>query len=354
MDILQICAEAMKAGNISDIFLVPGSAVSCKRNGEVTALEGTALSPDATEKLAKEVYALAQNRDMARLLSTGDEDFSFSVSGVGRFRCSAFRQRGSLALVLRIMSFGIPDPAALHIPGEVLALADIRKGMVLVTGSAGSGKSTTLACMIDRINHLYRDHIITIEDPIEYIHRHQCSIVSQREVEHDTASYAAALRAALRQAPDVILLGEMRDYETIQTAITAAETGQLLLSTLHTVGAVKTVDRIIDVFPAAQQQQVRVQLSMIMRAVVSQQLIPTLDGGREPVFEILTVTNAVQNMIREGKTYQLDNVIRSGSAAGMRAMDDDILRLYRDGRISRENALLYAAAPELLSRKMDG
>ena len=353
MDILSLCSQAAGNGHASDIFLVPGARAACKINGEVTPLGGEVLTPEDTGALVRQIYAMAGHRDMERLMDTGDDDFSFSLAGVGRFRCNAFRQRGSLAMVLRIMDFGIPDPETLHIPPEVLRLAEYRKGMVLVTGAAGSGKSTTLACMVDRINRLYRDHIITIEDPIEYIHRHGSSIVTQREVEHDTRDYASAVRAALRQAPDVILLGEMRDLETIQTAITAAETGQLLLSSLHTVGAVKTVDRILDVFPSAQQQQVRVQLSMTLRAIVSQQLIPTLDGGREPAFEIMIANSAIQNMIREGKTPQMDNVIRSGAGEGMRSMNDDILRLYRAGRISRDNALRFSPAPELLARRLE-
>ena len=335
----------------SDIFIIPGSQVSMKISGSVRPVQDAPVMPEETYELIRQVYAQA-GREMTRLLETGDDDFSFSISQVGRFRCNAFRQRGSYAMVLRVLSFVLPRPEDFHIPEEVMRLSSIRKGMVLITGPAGSGKSTTLACLIDRINEQYRDHIITIEDPIEFIHPHKQSLVSQREVELDTRSYAAALRAALRQAPDVILVGEMRDLETIQTALTAAETGQLLLSTLHTVGAAKTIDRIIDVFPAQQQQQVRVQLSMVLKAVVSQQLIPTPEGGREPALEIMVVNSAIQNMIREGKTYQMENVIYGGAAEGMRTMDSDILRLYNEGRCSRENAVLYASNPELMSRKL--
>ena len=240
----------------------------------------------------------------------------------------------------------------MHIPQEILRLADVKKGLVLVTGPAASGKSTTLACLIDRINSNRHGHIITIEDPIEFIHAHKASVLSQREVEHDTKTYQTALRAALRQAPDVILLGEMRDLETIQTALTAAETGQLVLSTLHTVGAAKTIDRIIDVFPANQQQQIRVQLSMVLRAVVSQQLLPTVDGGLEPAFEIMLVKSAIQNMIREGKAHQMDNVIFSGLSEGMRTMDSDIYRLVCEKRVTKETALLFAANPDQLRKKL--
>ncbi len=227
-----------------------------------------------------------------------------------------------------------------------------QKGLVLVTGPAGSGKSTTLACIINEINKNLSKHIITLEDPIEYIHAHKKSIVSQREVLQDTTSYNQALRAALRQSPDVILMGEMRDFETIQTVITAAETGQLVLSTLHTVGAAKTIDRIIDVFPANQQQQIRIQLSMVIQAVVSQQLIPTVNGGIVPAFEIMLVNSAIRNMIRESKVFQMDNVIFSGAAEGMRTMDSDLLRLYKEGIISKESALLYCTNYDTMSKRV--
>ena len=234
-----------------------------------------------------------------------------------------------------------------------MGLSRIKNGMILVTGPAGSGKSTTLSCLIDRINQEKSGHIITIEDPIEYIHSHRKSLVSQREISHDTENYEVALRAALRQTPNVILLGEMRDFETIQTALTAAETGQLLLSSLHTVGAAKTIDRIVDVFPAGQQEQIRVQISMVLRAVVSQQLLPVIGGGLEPAFEIMIVNPAIQNMIREGKVHQMDNVIYAGAEAGMRTMDNDILRLYREGKITRDTALTYAVNPDILERKLN-
>ena len=347
-DILQVAIE--RGG--SDVFIIPGSGVRLKVAGEVQILSQTLLRADDTRRLIKQVYEL-DHRDMDRLTEHGDDDFSFSISGVGRFRCNAYQQRNSLAMVLRLVSLTLPNPEEMHIPADILKLADIKKGLVLVTGPAASGKSTTLACIIDRINTNRSGHIITIEDPIEFIHAHKASVLSQREVEHDTKSYQTALRAALRQAPDVILLGEMRDLETIQTALTAAETGQLVLSTLHTIGAAKTIDRIIDVFPANQQQQIRVQLSMVLRAVVSQQLLPTMDGGLEPAFEIMFANSAIQNMIRDGKAHQMDNVIFSGASEGMRAMDADILRLYRANRVSRETAVLFAANPDQLRKKLD-
>ncbi len=351
-EILDILQTAIECGG-SDVFIIPGSGVRLKIAGEVQPAADARLRADDTKRLIEQVYAL-DHRPMERLTEQGDDDFSFSVSGVGRFRCNAFKQRNSYAMVLRVVSLVLPNPEKLHIPDAVLRLADIKKGLVLVTGPAASGKSTTLACLIDRINETRRGHIITIEDPIEFIHAHKASVLSQREIEHDTLSYKTALRAALRQAPDVILLGEMRDFETIQIALTAAETGQLVLSTLHTVGAAKTIDRIIDVFPANQQQQIRVQLSMVLRAVVSQQLLPTLDGDLEPAFEIMLANSAIQNMIRDGKAHQMDNVIYAGLSEGMRTMDSDIYRLCRDGRISRETAMLFASNPEQLKKKLEG
>lgn len=224
--------------------------------------------------------------------------------------------------------------------------------MVLVTGPAGSGKSTTLACIIDNINQNREAHIITLEDPLEYLHRHGRSIVSQREISVDTENYVVALRAALRQSPDVILLGEMRDYETINVAMTAAETGHLLLSTLHTIGAANTIDRIIDVFPANQQRQIAIQLSTVLNAVVSQQLVPTVDGKVIPAFEIMTVTPAIRNMIRDNKVHQIDGIIYSSAKDDMISMDSSLLKLYKNGTISRETALTYASNPEMLGKKL--
>lgn len=350
-NIVEILQLAMQKGG-SDIFVIPGAPVSIKMAGAVVPVMEDKLMPDDTQRLLEEIYRLDGERSMERLKASGDDDFSFSVRGVGRFRCNAYSQRNSMAMVLRIVSFGLPDPEQFHVPETVLSLSRIQNGLVLVTGPAGSGKSTTLACIIDRINTNYHDHIITIEDPIEFIHPHKKSVVSQREIEHDTVNYQTALRAALRQAPDAILVGEMRDFETIQTALTAAETGQLVLSTLHTVGAAKTIDRIIDVFPANQQQQIRVQLSLVLRAVVSQQLVPDVDGGLEPAFEIMLVSSAIQNMIRDGKVHQMDNVIYSSAEQGMRTMDSDLERLFRAGRIQKELAIMYAANPDLMQKKL--
>ena len=254
--------------------------------------------------------------------------------------------------MIRVIAFDLPNPDILHIPEEVMSAADFTKGMVLVTGPAGSGKSTTMACIVDRINHSREGHIITLEDPLEYLHRHDKCIVSQREICTDTESYLVSLRATLRQSPDVILLGEMRDYETIQTAMTAAETGHLVLSSLHTTGAANTIGRIVDVFEPSQQRQVSIQLSMVLQAVISQQLVPDINGHNIPVFEVMRLNPAIRNMIRDNKVHQIDGVISSSAHEGMRAMDQSLLELYKQGCITRETALKYASNGDMLKRKL--
>ncbi len=338
--ILNLLKKALDKGG-SDIFIIPGSPVVVKAGGKMMPLTEERLMPAAAAELIGHIYALAQ-RSMDALQQNGDDDFSFSVVDMSRFRCNAYRQRGTLAATCRVVTFGLPDAAKMHIPKQVVDLADLRSGMVLVTGPAGSGKSTTLACLVDKINLSRSGHIITIEDPIEYLHSHRKSLVSQREVPEDAPTFPLALRAALRQAPDVIMLGEMRDTETIRTAISAAETGHLLLSSLHTIGASKTIDRVIDAFPAEQQHQIRMQLSMVLRAVVSQRLLPGVDGSLVPVFEVMTATPAVQNLIREGRTHQLDNVISGGQGAGMLSMNKELDRLVKEGLITKETAVMYA------------
>lgn len=351
MKALDILANAIEK-DASDIYIVAGCPLAFKINGEIINESEEKLTPGETLRIVGEIYSLYGNKRIEDLNVSGDADFSFAINGLGRFRCNAYKQRGSHAAVLRVVKFELPDFKELEIPETVINLSKIAKGLVLVTGPTGSGKSTTLACIIDEINENQKKHIITIEDPIEFMHKHKKSIVSQREVDNDTVDYDTALRAALRQSPDVILMGEMRDYETISTVITAAETGQLVFSTLHTIGAAKTIDRIIDVFPANQQQQVRIQLSMVLKAVVSQQLIPDVNGELIPVFEIMIVNSAISNMIRESKVFQMDNVIYSGQAEGMRTMDGELLRLYKEGRITRETALMYSTNSDLMSKKI--
>ena len=335
----------------SDIYIIAGLAASLRKNKNIEH-EFDRLLPEDTHRLLTQLYAMAQNRSMEQLLATGDDDFSFSVPGLSRFRVSAFKQRGSLAAVIRVIRFSLPDSRQLHIPEAVMELAGIRQGMVLVTGTAGSGKSTTLACLVDRINHDRQSHIITLEDPIEYLHRHDQSIVTQREIGSDTQSYVKALRAALRQSPDIILLGEMRDYETIEVAMTAAETGHLLFSTLHTLGAANTIERIIDVFPANQQRQIAVQLAMVLRAVVSQQLVPALDGSLVPAFEVMMVNPAIRTMIRVSKVHQIDGILATSARGEMFSMDMSLMQLFQKGIISRETALNYAANPEQMAKKL--
>ena len=333
----------------SDVFIVPGSPIMTKSSGKMIQITEEKVFPADITKLAERAYELA-DRDKKTLENEGDDDFSFAVARLSRFRCNTYHQRGSLALTCRVVAFGLPDPAERHIPDVVMRLSELRSGMVLVTGPAGNGKSTTLACLVDRINQTRSGHIITIEDPIEYLHTHKKCLVSQREVPTDARTFARALRAALRQAPDVIMLGEMRDIETISTAITAAETGHLLLSSLHTLGAAKTIDRVVDAFPANQQNQIRAQLSMVLRAVVSQRLVLTKDGTLFPVFEVMRVNPAIQNLIREGKTHQIDNAI-FGGGEDMLSMDTELTRLLKEGRITKEQAQLLALHPEAIDRQ---
>ena len=343
--------EQAVAEQASDLFIVAGGPVSEKVEGHLRPISGEKVFPAETERLIMGLYDMA-DRSMDAYRATGDDDFSFAVPGLARFRVNAYRQRGSLAAVVRLVAFDIPDYQALRIPEQVMDLADLAHGMVLVTGTAGSGKSTTQACIIDRINRTREAHIITLEDPIEYLHRDRRSIVSQREIAIDTTDYLSALRACLRQAPDVILLGEMRDHETIRTARTAAETGHLLIATLHTNGAVNPIDRIIDAFPSTQQSQIRVQLSMVLRTVVSQRLLPDVDGELVPAYEIMHMNAAIRSMIRDCKNHQIDNVIAAGGGEGMKAMDQSILELYQAGTITRETALDYADHPEQMLRRM--
>ena len=350
MSIQDILQQAVGAG-AADIFIVAGLPVTFKCGGHQERLPGDRLLPAAIVDLVDEIYAVSK-RDRRNLDAGVADDFSFALSQLGRFRVNVFRQRGSLAAVIRVIRFGLPDPVKLGIPESVLSLADNKKGLVLITGSAGTGKSTTLACMIDRINRSRDGHIITMEDPIEYIHRHEKSIVTQRAISIATPGYLESLRSALRESPDVILLGEMRDYDTISAAITAAETGVLLLSTLHTSSAANTINRILDVFPAAQQHQVKIQLAQILKGIVCQQLVPSKSGEQIAVFEIMKSTTAIQNMIREDKLHQLESAMQAGAAEGMCTMDGSLLKLYREGRITRDTALVSCVNYENMVKRL--
>ena len=349
MELMNILERAVKE-DASDIFLVVGQAISFKLDGTIKKMDETKLMPVDTENIITSIYDKA-GRSLSHFMTTGDDDFSLSIANLGRFRCNVFRQRGTFGAVIRVVHFELPSYKDMRIPESIMKLSELNKGLVLVTGAAGSGKSTTISYIIDRINENRNCHILTLEDPIEFLHRHKKSIVSQREVKIDSESYSSALRAAMRQSPDVILVGEMRDYETIDIAMTAAETGHLVLSTLHTIGAANTIDRVIDVFPASQQQQqIRVQLSMVLQAVVSQQLIPGLNNELLPAFEIMKANSAIKTMIRDNKIHQIDSVIYSSGKEDMRTMDSSILELYTQGLIDSQTAINFATNQEMVGR----
>jgi len=334
----------------SDLHLSAGVPPCIRINGFIVRTDALPCTPQDIEEIAT---GIMDERHCAMLEDKGEVDFAYSIASLGRFRINVFRQRGSLCLVVRILNLRIPTPEELNIPPAVVSMTDKRRGLVLVTGATGSGKSTTLASLIDVINKKHDYHIITLEDPIEYLHRHDRSVVNQREMGSDSLSYAAALRAALRQDPDVILVGEMRDLETIATAVTAAETGHLVFSTLHTNSAANTVDRIIDVFPPYQQQQIRTQLADVLQCVVSQQLVPKASGkGRVAAFEVMLANNAIRNHIREAKTFQIPTVMQTNGKLGMKTMDDALFELFTKGSITAETALIYAQDRAILTRRL--
>ncbi len=339
-----------KERGASDLHVTVGIPPKIRVNGELEALEFEKLRPADTEALIK---PLIPEPLFPTFEAYGEMDFAYSVKELGRFRVNAFKQRGSYAAVLRVVGTTIPSAEKLGIPPSVVELTKKKRGLVLVTGPTGSGKSTTLASLLDIINQNYSTHMVTLEDPIEYLHYHSKSIVNQREIGLDTQSYGNALRAALREDPDVILVGEMRDLDTISTAITAAETGHLVFSTLHTIGAPATIDRIIDVFPPHQQQQIRVQLASVLESVISQQLIPLSSGrGRVAAFEVMHASPAVKNLIREGKSHQITSVIQTSKKLGMQTMDDAIFDLFLKRKISSDKALEFAQEPVVLERKI--
>ncbi len=333
----------------SDLHITVGVPPMLRIDGKLTPVGEDRMTVETIKAFCEEVL----NPDQFKVLDEkGQYDFAFSLSHRGRFRVNAFKQRGSYAISARVVNVRIPTPSELGLPPALLTMCDKKRGLVLVTGATGSGKSTTLASIINIINQKHSHHIITLEDPIEYLHRHNKSIINQREIGTDSFSFPAALRGALRQDPDVILVGEMRDLETISIAITAAETGHLVLSTLHTIGAVNTIDRIIDVFEPAQQQQVRTQLADVLQCVVSQQLIPRMDGGRVGAFEVMLTNSAVRNNIRDAKTFQIQTVIQTNQKAGMKTMDDALLELYQQEYISKENAVAYAQDREAIRKRL--
>ena len=344
MDIHDILLSEAVKRNASDLHISVGVPPILRINGNLIKLDYPPMTPDDTTSL---ISKLLTDKQLDTLKEKGEIDVSYSLHGTGRFRINAYRQRGTYSLAARVVSLKVPTTEELGLPNVVNELARKTRGLVLVTGPTGSGKSTTLAAMINLINNERQCHIITLEDPIEYLHRHNKSIVNQREIGNDSMTFASALRSALREDPDVILVGEMRDLETIQTAITAAETGHLVLSTLHTIGAAKTVDRIVDVFPPYQQQQIKIQLSMVLEGVVSQQLLRSFNGkSRVLATEIMITTPAIRNLIREGKTFQIQSAVQTGGKYGMHTMDLSIAHLLSSNIISREEAVTYAVDPE--------
>lgn len=349
MKIDELLTRARQIG-ASDLHVSVGIPPKCRVNGELVNLTEERILPPDSKALVEQMIP---GRLVERFNKDGEVDFSYAIRGVGRFRVNIFKQRGTLSFVIRLVNTEIPTPESLGLPESVLDLTTKKRGLVLVTGPTGSGKSTTLASLINIINQKYSKHIITLEDPIEYLHSHSKSVVNQREIGIDTQSYAAALRSALREDPDVILVGEMRDLDTIATAITAAETGHLVFSTLHTIGAVPTVERIIDVFPTHQQAQIRIQLATLLEAIISQQLLPTIDrSGRVAAFEIMYANSAIRNLIREAKPHQIPSIIQTNRQMGMMTMDDALYELYRAKQISKEDALQFAQDRGSLVRKL--
>jgi len=348
MDFMQLAQETV-IKKASDLHITVGLPPILRINGVLQPMDyKEPLTQDDTQQLVQN--ALSENQ-FGVLQEKGELDFSLSCPGLGRFRINAYKQRGSYGLAVRSVALEIPTMENLGLPPIVKDLARKPRGLILVTGPTGSGKSTTLAAMIDQINQERNSHILTLEDPIEYLHKHKKSIVNQREIGYDSMSFASALRASLRQDPDVILVGEMRDLETISIAITAAETGHLVLSTLHTLGAAKTIDRIIDVFPPHQQQQIKVQLSSVLEGVISQQLVPKVDhSGRLGAFEVMIATPAIRNLIREGKTHQIQTNIQTGTKFGMKTMDSFLLDLFNQGAISKETLINQAFDPDSIIR----
>ena len=333
--------------NASDLHIGVGSR-PLMRVGSV--LEAIPDTENVLPKIAEtHVRALVDDRQWDTLMELGETDFSFSKPGLGRFRANVYKQRNTLGIAIRSLPFNIPSFDTLSLPQVIKTFAKRSKGLILATGPTGCGKTTTLASIIDIINNERQCHIITIEDPIEYLHKHKQSLVGQREVGSDTKSFSNALRAALREDPDVIMVGEMRDAETIAIALTAAETGHLVFSTLHTVSAAMTIDRIIDVFPPNQQNQVKSQLATVLEGVVTQQMIPKKDGtGVVVACEVMVISNAIRNLIREGKPYQINSIIQTSSNVGMQTMESSLAEHVASGTITQEDAVLRASDPQLL------
>ena len=348
-DFADVLLQVMER-DASDLHLTAGSPPMIRQHGKLHPLDYPALTPQTTREV---VYSILTNDQRQRLETDWQIDFAYSIPGKARFRVNAYFQRAALSAAFRLIPSEMPKLADLALPPILQEFTKKPRGFVLVTGPTGSGKSTTLAAMLDMINDERHEHILTIEDPIEFLHKHKKCIINQRELGADAQSFSLGLKAALRQDPDVILVGEMRDLETISTALTAAETGHLVFATLHTQDTAQTVDRIVDVFPPDQQQQVRIQLSVTLQGIVTQQLLPKADGqGRTVAVEVLVPTPAVRNLIREGKTHQIYSTLQTGAQFGMQTMDSALAQLVREQKITRELAESRSSTPEELRRLM--
>lgn len=345
----EILTEAVKAG-ASDVHITTGAAPKMRVNGALTEMSYSRLSASDTLSMLISIMAESQR---SLFEERGEFDMSFAISSLGRFRVNAYKQQGSVALAIRLVSTDVPTAERLGIPESVAELYQKKRGLILVSGEAGCGKSATLAALLDRINSLREVHVITLEDPVEFRHHHKMSLINQREIGLDCSGFVAGVEAALREDADVILIGELRDLETIGAAITAAETGRLVLASLHMPGVVNAVERMVDLFPTYRQQQVRIRLANVLEAVISQQLLPDKEGtGRIAAFEVLHVTRSVRNLIREGRMHQLPAAMQAGRKLGMTTMDEAIGKLLEEGKISKETAVWYAHEPEFLNGKI--
>lgn len=347
-DLLELMDKTI-AREASDLHISVGVPPMIRVNGTLEYLSDDVYSVEDTLNIVK---AIMSEEQFKTLNKKGQIDYSYSNTGKGRFRINAYKQRGSYSIACRLVRFQVPSIDELQLPEVTREFAKFNKGLVLVTGSSGSGKTTTIASLVDIINHERNSHIITLEDPIEYLHRHNKSMVNQREIGNDTPDYVSGLRAALRQDPDIIVIGEIHDFETLSLALIAAETGHLVISSMHIIGAVKTIERIIDMFPPHQQQQARVQLSTVLRGVISQQLIPSQDENRRiPAVEILLSNTAIRNLIRENKMDQVNTAIQMNGRMGMTTMDAYLIELLNKGKISKENAMFYSMDQENMKNK---
>jgi len=347
MKIEDLLDEVLKH-DASDLHLSVSVNPAIRIDGELRPLTNyQVLTKKDTQEL---IFSVLNDIQKEILIKEKELDFSFAYGDLARFRANAYHQKGNISMSLRLIPSNIKTLDELGMPQICTKFADYSQGLVLVTGPTGSGKSTTIAAMIDKINKERAEHIVTVEDPIEYNYQNKASIIAQREIHYDTKSFPNALRAMLREDPDVVVVGEMRDLETMSAAVTIAETGHLVFTTLHTNSAAQTIDRIIDVFPPHQQQQIRIQLSAILIGIISQRLVPAIGGGRIPAVEILMVNDAARNIIREGKTHQLDNIIQTGSSESMQTMDADLARLVKIGKVSIEEAKRYALNEKQLER----